>query len=102
MAALQRFAPLLALASRAVGTLTEAEIASVAVALTGEADKDMVDVLKLLQSESPDTQASKILGSDAAKRLFAKVKNKAASAEDSIFCKCPDCGFVWEDVVRSQ
>lgn len=95
-AALQRFAPLLALGSKAVGKLEDAELASAAKALAGEGSGPLLEFFKVLRSATPDSVVSDVLGSPHAQQLLKQVQQAKVERESSIFCKCPECGTAFE------
>lgn len=96
LAALQRYAPLLTLGSKAVGSLKDDELASAARALAGEGSGPLLEFFKVLRSATPDSIVRDVLGSPHAKQLLTQVQQAKVERENSIFCKCPECGTAFE------
>lgn len=103
-----RFQPLIKLAERDAGSVSDAELASVAKALLGDAngnfDKGAGDAFaKLLRtlrdSTSPGTKVLSLLGSPEAAKIYDQVaaRNREIAEEpQSMFCRCPACSFSFE------
>lgn len=99
-AALQRYAPLLSLGSKAVGSLKDDELRQAATALAGDNSDTLFDFFKKLRSATPETVVSDVLGSDAARDLLSGVQQRIAQRQaegaNSIFCTCPNCNVSFE------
>jgi hypothetical protein len=93
---LQRFAPLISVASKRSGDLTDAELSGVATALTGDASAQFLPLLQMLKAKEPNAPVTELLGSDAAKNLFARLEQSNKEVDNTAFIKCPHCERLFE------
>lgn len=103
-----RFQPLIKLADRDAGSISDVELASVARALLGDADgkldKGAGDAFARLlstlrDSASPGTKVLSLLGSPEAAKVYEQVaaRNRQIADEPPIvYCRCPACSFSFE------
>lgn len=91
LAALQRFGPLLSLANKRAGELTDSDLGQVATALAGEGGAALLPFLNILRSSEPEQAVTEILSSPTAKELLEKVANLKNPDEGACFIKCPHC-----------
>lgn len=94
---LQKFAPLLSLLGKPSGSISDAELRTVATTLAGDGDpSSLTSFMTTLRDANPDTKVADLLGSDGAKTLFDKIRDVSTRGESGIFCTCPSCGTSFE------
>jgi hypothetical protein len=92
--------PLAPLLKKSAGSLTDEELKGVAYALTGEQANEFLPLLIQLRDVAPGEATLNLLGSPAAGKLYARMREAANQEDSTIFCKCPACGFVFEDELK--
>lgn len=97
----QTFGPALSLVGKKAGEVTDSEIKHFATVLTGlEEGGPLLQLMLQLRADSPDTPAVRILGSEPAQKLVARLNALRAEKESSVFCKCPACEFTFEQTMN--
>lgn len=100
LALLQRFGPLLSLASKRAGDLTDTDLSNVAMALGGQEGLVMLPVLTQLRDGAPEVPVMEILGSDQARSMYEKLVAKNEEEDSILFAKCPCCGALFETKLK--
>lgn len=96
LAALQRFAPLLSLASKTSGELTDSDLSAVATALAGDGSAAFLPFLQKLRDSEPNQAVTEILASPTAQNLLKQMNEQTAAEQNAAFVKCPHCGRLSE------
>lgn len=96
LASLQRFAPLLGLADKLAGDLSDGDLSTVATALAGDGSAEFFGLLKVLRDKEPATAVSEILSSPTAKTLLGQMQSAKEDKENVAFLKCPHCSQLFE------
>lgn len=96
-----RFSPLLKFAGRPVGSFTATELGEVAMVFAGpEGAEGLQPLLQHLAKLSPDATATQLLSTPEAQQLFQNflegVKTKTDAENNTVFCRCPECGTRFE------
>lgn len=101
VAALTRFAPLLSMATKPVGQLTDQMLLDAATAIGGgDSAETWVELFKTIRSSEPATKVSDLLGSPTVLKLIESAGEQqtkvAEDARTEIFCRCPFCSRSFE------
>lgn len=92
----KRFGPLLSFGDRLSGDLSDADLSTVANALSGDASSALLPLLRQLRDKEPSVAIVDILSSPTAQDIFTKFKADVDETNSSVFIKCPNCSSRFE------
>lgn len=90
---------LLTMANKTAGSLTDADLLSVAKLVAGEQPDGLFSLFKVLRDAEPGAKVSDLLSTPSANEVLqlatSKLKNATQEKEGGIFCRCPNCDFAF-------
>lgn len=110
----ERFQPLIKLAGRTSGSVSEQELTDIARALLSDPEGNLdngareafVGLLGRLRDAAPSTPVLSLLGSPEAAKVYNTLleaqQKRMASEPVSMFCRCPGCALSFETELQSQ
>lgn len=92
---LQALTTWVGVAGKAISNFDDSELFKLASMIAGDNATSVLDILKKIRENEPETTAQTLLKSDTMKAVFERFV-KADTGDDSIFCRCPVCETTFE------